>query len=114
MLPLLDMLDAIIIIIIFTFGCVFGSWVFIKSRKEKIKLLSVAGVFIFFSGFQWIGGIIDILTVFLTGHNMDNPFEINGILLYMWSSITICTSVYIGGEFLIPKKKWYLISIFFF
>ena len=81
MLPLLDMLDAIIIIIIFTFGCVFGSWVFIKSRKEKIRLLSVAGVFIFFSGFQWIGHIIDIFTVFLTGHNMDNPFEIKGICI---------------------------------
>ncbi len=113
MLSLFDLLDAISVIIIFTFGCVFGIWVFIKSRKEKIRLLSVAGVFIFFTGFQWIGGIIDIFTVFLTGHNMDNPFEIHGILVYMWSSITISTALYVSCELLIPKKKWYLISIYF-
>jgi hypothetical protein len=102
------------IIILFTFGTSFGLWIFIKSRKPKIKLLSIAGLMILCTALQYITPMIDIFTIIITGHNMDNSFGLHGKIFYIWAPIMTVSALYISSELLIPKKKWYLIFPFIF
>ena len=112
MLSLSGVINSITVITVFAFGSGFGLWVVIKSRKLKSKLLTTVGLIIFGTGFMLLTPVIDIFTVFITGHNMDNSLGLHGILIYMWGPILVICSLYISGELLMPKKNWYLILPF--
>ena len=112
MLSLSGVINSITVITVFAFGSGFGLWVVVKSRKSKSRLLSTAGLMIFCTGFLLLTPVIDIFTVFITGHNMDNSLGLHGILIYMWGPVMVTSALYISGELLMPKKKWYLILPF--
>ncbi len=104
----LDGITATLIIISCTF---FGLLSLYKSYKLKAKLLSVAGLTMFFVGFLWLGPTTDFFLKLITNTNI-NPPEVYVFLSYMWVAPTLVVAMYLGGELLMPKRKWLLISIF--
>ncbi len=77
----------------------------------KIKLLSILGLFIFFIGLLWTGPTVDFLTILITGRNLDNTNGLYAIISYVWVAPVVFFAMYIGAEIIIPKRKWYLLSI---
>ncbi len=93
-------------------GIILGLISIIKGRKLKAKLLTVLGLAIFFIGFLYLGPTTDFLTVILTGSNITSEFwglGIYGILSYLWIAPALIMAMYIGGELIIPKRKWILV-----
>lgn len=93
------------------FGIVFGLFFFYRSKKTGARLLSYLGLAIIFAGLMFLGVLSDFLIVLITEHNMNNINGIDGILSYIWFAPALFFAMYIGGELILPKKKWYLISI---
>ncbi|MHA1460020.1 MAG: hypothetical protein ACTSO8_00925 [Promethearchaeota archaeon] len=97
---------------VITVGIILGLISIIKGRKLKAKLLTVLGLAIFFIGFLYLGPTTDFLTVILTGSNITSEFwglGIYGILSYLWIAPALIMAMYIGGELIIPKRKWILV-----
>ena len=90
---------------------IFGLFFIYKSKKTNAKLLFYVGLVAIFYGLAYLGSCVDFITILLTGNNMDNSYGLKGLLTHMWTPITIILILYIGSELLIPKKKWYIISI---
>ena len=100
---------------VITVGIILGLISIIKGRKLKAKLLTVLGLAIFFIGFLYLGPTVDFLTVMITGSNLDSLIwgrRIYGILSYLWIAPALICAMYIGGELLIPKRKWILVIIY--
>ena len=96
-------------------GIILGLISIIKGRKLKAKLLTVLGLAIFFIGFLYLGPTTDFLTVIITGSNITSEFwglGIYGILSYLWIAPALVMAMYIGGELIIPKRKWILVIIY--
>ena len=91
---------------------IFGLLSFYKSRKLKAKLLTVAGLLVMFVGLLWLGPTIDLLHVVFLEHNID-PIHVYSIFSYMWVAPALICAMYLGGELLVPKRKWLLIAIYF-
>ena len=88
---------------------------FYKSRKLKAKLLSYLGLTIFFIGLLYLGPFTDFMSVLITDINIEVPpftIGIYGLLSYMWIGPAIVLAMYIGGELLIPKRKWMIVAVF--
>lgn len=90
---------------------IFGLFFIYKSKKTNAKLLFYGGLAVVFFGLGYFPSSVDFITILLTGNNMDNHYGLKGILTHMWTPITIILLLYIWSELLIPKKKWYIISI---
>jgi hypothetical protein len=96
-------------------GIVLGLVSILKARKLKAKLLTVLGFTIFFIGFLYLGPATDFLMVIITGSNVNSEIwglGIYGILSYLWIAPALVCAMYIGGELLIPKRKWILVIIY--
>jgi len=96
-------------------GIILGLISIIKGRKLKAKLLTVLGLAIFFIGFLYLGPTTDFLTVIITGSNITSEFwglGIYGILSYLWIAPALVMAMYIGGELILPKRKWILVIIY--
>ncbi|KKL26998.1 hypothetical protein LCGC14_2389610, partial [marine sediment metagenome] len=89
-----------------------GSISIYESKKNKAKLLFFTGICFIFGGLLWLGIVVDFFTVILTGANLDNSYGLQGILGYLWLPILMFSLMNIAGDLLVPKKKWYLISIY--
>lgn len=89
----------------------FGLISLYKSLKLKAKLLSVAGIAMFFVGFLWLGPTVDLYLLLSTGHNI-SPFSTYSILSYLWVAPALIAAIYLGGELIFPKGKWILVGIF--
>lgn len=96
---------------VLTINLIIGIFSLYKSRKLKAKLLTVTALTIFFIGLLWLGPTTDFLKILITGTNI-NPVWLYPILSYMWAAPGIFFGMYIGGELLMPRKKWYLLTIF--
>jgi len=107
-LGLLDGLTATGIILSAT---IFGLLSLYKSIKLKAKLLTIAGLAMFFVGLLWFGPFIDFILVTFTGTNI-TPTPLYSLLSYTWVVPALVLALYLGGELLIPKKKWILIGVF--
>ncbi len=86
-----------------------------KSKKLGAKLLTYLGLTIFFIGLLYLGPFTDFLLVLITSSNINVPpfgIAFYGILSYLWIAPAIILAMYIGGELLIPKRKWILIIIY--
>jgi hypothetical protein len=70
------------------------------------------GLAIAFMSFTWLGILLDSFTILLTDTHLNNSDGIFGILTFMWNPPIAIFMLYIGGELLIPKRKWYIISIY--
>ncbi len=96
-------------------GIILGLISIIKGRKLKAKLLTVLGLAIFFIGFLYLGPTTDFLSVIITGSNITSEFwglGIYGILSYLWIAPALIMAMYIGGELILPKRKWILVIIY--
>jgi hypothetical protein len=97
----------------------FGLISLYKSVKLKAKLLSVAGIAMIFVGFLWLGPTVDLFMVLLTGGNIpplgppiDQLYPVYSLLSYLWVAPALIAAVYLGGELILPKRKWILVGIF--
>ena len=100
---------------VITVGIILGLISIIKGRKLKAKLLTVLGLAIFFIGFLYLGPTTDFLSVIITGSNITSEFwglGIYGILSYLWIAPALIMAMYIGGELILPKRKWILVIIY--
>jgi hypothetical protein len=104
---------------VLTTNLIIGIFSFIKSRKLKAKLLTVTALTIFFIGLLWLGPTTDFLKILITGTNIESVWfypvsdpVIYPILSYMWAAPGIFFGMYIGGELLMPRKKWYLLTVY--
>jgi hypothetical protein len=97
-------------IIEFILSIIWGLFLYYKSKKLDIKLLSYLGLFISSVGLVWLAPCLDFLKILLTGTNLNK--WLYAILGYVWAPITACLAIYIGAELMIPKYKWYLISTY--
>ena len=107
-LGLLDGLTATGIILSATFFALLSLY---KSIKLKAKLLTFAALTMLFVGFLWLGPFIDFILVTFTGTNI-TPIYFYSLLSYLWVAPTLIVAMYLGGELLMPKKKWILVGAF--
>lgn len=100
-------LSALFVVI---FGIIVGLFAIIKSIKTKQKLLRNFGIMAIFMGLLLLGPATDFLFVLLTGSNID--FFLYVRLSYMWVVPGIVFMMWIGGELLAPRAKWYIVGGF--
>jgi hypothetical protein len=119
MLDPIGWLDGISATGVLVINIVIGLYSFYKSRKLKAKLLTVTSLTIFFIGLLWLGPTTDFLKILITQENIGPVWfysvtepVLYPVLSYMWAAPGIFFGMYIGGELLMPKKKWYLLTIF--
>jgi hypothetical protein len=94
------------------FGLLFGLFFIYKSKKTGAKMLTALGLANLFAGLTFLGVFLDFLLVTFTHTNFDNTFGMVGIISYIWLAPAVVTAIYIGGELLVPKAKWYFVVIF--
>jgi len=106
-------LSALFVVI---FGIIVGLFALIKSIKTKQKLLRNFGIMAILMGLLLLGPATDFLYVIFTtistgtGSNID--FILYVRLSYMWVAPGIVFMMWIGGELLAPKAKWYIVGIY--
>ncbi|MFX1417539.1 MAG: hypothetical protein ACFE9N_01320, partial [Promethearchaeota archaeon] len=90
---------------------ILGLFFMIQGRKTKTKLLFYYGLALSGVGIT-LGGptFSDLTTILITGNNIDGQLK----LYIMWLPTVALASplmAYVWAEILIPKKKWYFLSI---
>lgn len=110
-LGLIGFLDGLTALIVVLTGSSFGLFSLYKSIKLKAQLLGISGLCIFCIGFLLLGATVDFLTVLATGNNI-TQLEIYGFLSYIWAAPLTILGLYIGGELMLPSKKWIIVSIY--
>ncbi|MBY9014113.1 MAG: hypothetical protein KGD68_00330 [Candidatus Lokiarchaeota archaeon] len=111
MVDALGLLDGLTATGIILSATIFALLSLYKSIKLKAKLLTFAALTMLFTGFLWLGPFIDLILVTFTGTNI-TPIYFYSLLSYMWVAPVLIVSMYLGGELLIPKKKWILVGTF--
>ncbi|MBY9009804.1 MAG: hypothetical protein KGD74_08065 [Candidatus Lokiarchaeota archaeon] len=111
MVDALGLLDGLTATGIILSASIFAILSLYKSIKLKAKLLTFAALTMLFVGFLWLGPFIDFILVTFTGTNI-TPIELYSLLSYLWVAPTLIVAMYLGGELLIPKKKWILVGAF--
>ncbi len=89
----------------------FGLLSLYKSIKMKAKLLSIAGIMIFFVGFLWLGPTIDFLFKLIADNNIE-PVQVYVLLSYTSVAPALFFAIYLGSELLVPKLKWLFLGVF--
>ncbi len=84
-----------------------------KSKKLGAKLLFYWGIAYIFLGLGYLGDVVDFFVILLTEKNLGNPFGLHSILCFVWVPFFALFGTYVGAELLIPKKKWYIVGVFF-
>jgi len=110
-LTLFGWIDGITASGVVIFGFIFGFFFLYKARKSGAKILTILGIINILAGLMYLGVFTDFLVVLATETNLDNTSGLVGILSYVWFAPVMILALYIGAELLIPKKKWYLLSI---
>jgi hypothetical protein len=111
MVSFLGWIDGLTATLIIVSSVVFGLLSLYKSIKLKAKLLAIAGVVMVLVGFLWLGPTVDLFMVLFTGNNI-TPISFYSILSYVWVAPALLFSMWLGGELIIPKRKWILVGIF--
>ncbi|MGB5910300.1 MAG: hypothetical protein WBH31_03790 [Promethearchaeia archaeon] len=96
---------------VLSINIIIGIYGLYKANKLKAKLLTVTALTIISIAFLWLGPTTDFIKILITDTNID-PYWVYPLLSYMWAAPGITLGMYIGGELLIPKKKWILVGIF--
>ena len=84
-----------------------------KSKKLGAKLLFYWGIAFIFLCLGYLGDTVDFFVILLTEKNLGNPFGLHSILCFVWAPFYALFGGYVGAELLIPKKKWYIVGVFF-
>lgn len=96
---------------VLTINLIIGFYSLYKASKLKAKLLTVTSLTIIFVGLLWLGPTTDFIKILITETNIE-PVWVYPLLSYMWAAPGISFGMYIGGELLMPKKKWILVGAF--
>jgi hypothetical protein len=110
-LETLGYIDGITALIVVLTGSSFGLFSLYKAIKLKATLLGVSGLCLFCIGFLLLGPTVDFLTILITGNNIES-LVLYGLLSYSWAAPLTILGLYIGGELMLPTKKWIIVSIF--
>ncbi|MFW9938707.1 MAG: hypothetical protein ACFFD5_13750 [Candidatus Thorarchaeota archaeon] len=103
----LDWLMALSTIAIVVFGYILGAFFFYKSRKAKIRLLTIYSLFTVLAVSGWLPIIIDFISVIITNHSIDKklysvtmwvPVNLAGFLMY-----------YVAAKLIAPNRKLFII-----
>ena len=111
MVDALGLLDGLTATGIILSASIFALLSLYKSIKLKAKLLTFAALTMLFIGFLWLGPFIDFILVTFTGTNI-TPIELYSLLSYLWVAPVLIFAMYLGGELLLPKRKWILVGAF--
>ena len=111
MVDALGLLDGLTATGIILSATIFALLSLYKSIKLKAKLLTFAALTMLFVGFLWLGPFLDFILVTFTSTNI-TPIELYSLLSYTWVAPVLVVAMYLGGELLIPKKKWILVGAF--
>jgi len=106
------MLNGISALGVVSVNLVIGFYSLYKSNKLKAKLLTITSLTIIFIGLLWLGPTVDFIKIILIDGTNIEPVWVYPLLSYMWAAPGITLGMYIGGELLMPKKKWILVGIF--
>ena len=93
-------------------GCIVGLFIIYKARKLEANLLFYLGLLGILAGLAFLGVFLDFLWVIFTERNMPNTYGMVGLLSYIWVAPLIVLAIHIGAELMIPKKKWYITSVY--
>jgi len=90
---------------------ILGTFYIYEGIKSKVKLVTSIGLLTVFGALAWICGFLDFITIILTGANLDNEL----IYRFSWfiGYFSFIFGQYVGVEILTPKKRWYLLFLFF-
>ena len=111
MVSFLGWIDGLTAALIIVSSTTFGLLSLYKSIKLKAKLLTIAGVVMFLVGMLWLGPTVDFLMVLIWQTNI-TPIWVYSILSYLWVAPALLFSMWLGGELIVPKRKWILVGIF--
>jgi len=112
MVDLIFWIDGITASGVVVFGVLFGLFFIYKSKKTGAKMLTLLGIANLCAGLTFLGVFLDFFLVIFTSTNFYNTFGMVGIISYIWLAPAVISAIYIGGELLVPKAKWYLVSAF--
>ncbi|MFX0105992.1 MAG: PHD finger domain-containing protein [Candidatus Hodarchaeota archaeon] len=106
-----DWLMALSTIAILVFGYSVGAFFFYKSRKAKIRLLTLYSLFTVFAISGWLPIVIEFLSVLITNTSIDRKFY--ATMMWIPPNIAGFLLYYIAAKLLTPKKKWIVICYAF-
>lgn len=92
---------------ILLFGYTIGSFLFYKSRKLNVNLLTFYSLSTICVTFGWLPIIIDFLMVIISEGHINPLLYIS--IMWIQLPLTVILQQYITVELLFPKKKWYII-----
>jgi len=81
-----------------------------KSKKNNARLLGYFGLYAILAGLSGTGTLIDIITIFLTGSNAENPNNFISVIGYIWIGPAGLMIMLVSAELVLPKKKWIIIG----
>jgi hypothetical protein len=110
-LSLFGWIDGITATGVVVFGFIFGIFFLYKARKSGAKILTILGIVNILAGLMYLGVFVDFLVVLGTQYNLDNTNGLVGILSYIWFAPVVILALYIGAELIIPKRKWYFMTV---
>ncbi|MFX1385408.1 MAG: hypothetical protein ACFFBP_23570 [Promethearchaeota archaeon] len=111
MISSIGLLDGITATIIIIGAAALGILSIYNGKRLKSNLISSSGFMMIFVGLLWLGPFIEFLSVLFLGRNLNPPY-IYGYLSYAWVAPAIISAMYLGGEIILPKRKWFLVGIF--
>ncbi len=92
------------------FGYIVGFFFLYKSRKLKIRLLTIYSIGFMFAATAWLPIVIEFISVLLTENSINKVLYV--YLMWIPAPIAAIFIYYIASEFLAPKKKWYVLTPF--
>jgi len=81
-----------------------------KSKKNNARLLGYFGLYAILAGLTGTGTLIDIITIFLTGFNAENPNNFISVIGYIWVVPAGLMIILVSAEIVLPKKKWIIVG----
>ena len=88
------------------FGYIFSFFFLNKSRKLRIRLLTILSIAFMLATTAWLPIVIEFISVLLTENSINKIFYV--YLMWIPAPIAAILIYYIASEFLAPKKKWYV------
>ncbi len=92
---------------ILIFGYSLGIYFFYKSRKLKIRLLTLYSLSQIFVATAWLAIVIEFFSVLLTSISINKVLYV--YLMWLSAPIASIFLFYIAAEFIAAKKKWYIL-----
>jgi hypothetical protein len=92
------------------FGYVISLFFLYKSRKLRIRLLTIYSIGFIFASTAWLPIVIEFISVLLTEVSINKVLYV--YLMWIPAPIARIFIYYIASEFLAPKKKWYVLIPF--